>query len=158
MIESKKRVHTESPDALLVLLRRTLEVLPTDAQSDRITRRHQKGIRASLGCRGSFFCRSDEIILEVENSEQIRIPVRGLPAALGSSIHADGRASSSFAVRGKGVSRLHCELTRNGPFITLRDKGSKNGTYLNGKPIEEESLCEGDRVSMGEVEFVVKRG
>ncbi|MEH1884351.1 FHA domain-containing protein [Nostoc sp.] len=34
-----------------------------------------------------------------------------------------------------GISRYHCLLDINPPDIRVRDFGSKNGTYINGKNI-----------------------
>ncbi len=54
------------------------------------------------------------------------------------------------------VSRRHCELEVSGAEITIRDLGSSNGTYVNGKRIAETRLKPGDRVVVGPARFVVQ--
>lgn len=55
------------------------------------------------------------------------------------------------------VSRVHAELFRNpaGVFI-LRDLGSKNGTFVNGRPVggDGSPLAEGDVIRLGETLFL----
>lgn len=54
------------------------------------------------------------------------------------------------------VSRLHCEITANETGITVKDLGSSNGTYVNGKRVAESPLKAGDKLSVGPVVFVVQ--
>ena len=51
------------------------------------------------------------------------------------------------------VSRQHSSITRLAEGYLLRDLGSSNGTYVNGQRIQEYLLCDGDRVSIGDIEF-----
>jgi eukaryotic-like serine/threonine-protein kinase len=37
--------------------------------------------------------------------------------------------------RDKLISRHHCQLDIKPPHIEVRDLGSRNGTYINGKPV-----------------------
>lgn len=48
------------------------------------------------------------------------------------------------------LSRRHCLLIRNGEEFTIRDLGSRNGTLVNGVPIEEQALRHGDQISIGD--------
>ena len=51
-----------------------------------------------------------------------------------------------------GVSRLHAELIRRGPFLYVSDAGlSRNGTFVNGEPVVQALLTDGDVVSFGGV-------
>jgi transcriptional regulator with GAF, ATPase, and Fis domain len=54
------------------------------------------------------------------------------------------------------LSRRHCRLYR-GPdgWWRVADLGSRNGTFLNGTPIMDERLDEGDRVEIGESALAV---
>ena len=54
------------------------------------------------------------------------------------------------------VSRAHCEVESLDTEITIRDLGSANGTYVNGKRIAETTLSAGDHISIGPVQFVVQ--
>lgn len=51
------------------------------------------------------------------------------------------------------VSRQHSSITRLAEGYLLRDLGSSNGTYVNGQRVQEYLLCDGDRVSIGDIEF-----
>jgi len=51
-------------------------------------------------------------------------------------------------------SRAHCQVRRDGRLFSLVDLGSRNGTQLNGKKISERLLSFGDRIRVGEVEFL----
>ena len=54
------------------------------------------------------------------------------------------------------VSRRHCELDKEREAIRLRDLGSQNGTYLNGKRIEESVINPGDYLQVGPVTFTLQ--
>ncbi|MCS6800987.1 MAG: FHA domain-containing protein [Chloroflexota bacterium] len=47
------------------------------------------------------------------------------------------------------VSRFHAKLERRGEQLVLIDLGSTNGTFLNGAPITEKALKEGDTIQIG---------
>ncbi|GDY13557.1 hypothetical protein LBMAG53_24350 [Planctomycetota bacterium] len=51
-------------------------------------------------------------------------------------------------------SRAHCEVRRDGRMWTLVDLGSRNGTNLNGRRVSERQLAFGDKIRVGEVEYV----
>jgi Nif-specific regulatory protein len=66
-----------------------------------------------------------------------------------------GRAvSNSLCVEDPLVSRHHCVVTRKGSQYILTDRGSVNRTYVNGLPMEEHPLRNGDEVKIGESLFV----
>jgi VWFA-related protein len=52
------------------------------------------------------------------------------------------------------ISREHARIKKLKPGYVLFDLKSKNGTYVNGRPIVENLLKEGMTVRIGEVEFV----
>ena len=55
------------------------------------------------------------------------------------------------------ISRHHCVITIADGFVTVRDFGSRNGTFVNGERIRgEEELNNGDRLSIGPLNFVVE--
>lgn len=51
---------------------------------------------------------------------------------------------------GAEISRQHAEIVREGPLVILRDAGSKNGCYVNGRLHQEVPLALGDVVRLGE--------
>jgi signal transduction histidine kinase len=58
-------------------------------------------------------------------------------------------ASHSVQLHDTEVSRDHAELYRRGEGYVLRDLGSSNGTYVNGRPIQEIELASGDQLQLG---------
>ena len=52
------------------------------------------------------------------------------------------------------LSRRHCVVARSGAEITIRDLGSRNGTRVNGMPVEERLLENQDQISVGSSFFV----
>ena len=47
------------------------------------------------------------------------------------------------------VSRKHAEFVRNGKTFSVKDLASLNGTYHNGKRVDEIALTDGDEVQVG---------
>lgn len=54
------------------------------------------------------------------------------------------------------VSRRHAEVVREGSGFGVKDLGSSNGTFHNGRRLKEFSLRDGDLVTFGAVAFDVK--
>jgi len=51
------------------------------------------------------------------------------------------------------VSRKHCEINQDQHVLKLRDLGSRNGTYINGKRVDEVDIKPGDYIQIGPVTF-----
>ncbi len=68
-----------------------------------------------------------------------------------------GRAPGvDFVVDAALVSRVHCRLTLSpANELELEDLGSTNGTFVNGKKVVKVMLSDGDKLTVGRVEFVV---
>ena len=55
------------------------------------------------------------------------------------------------------VSRHHCVLLQDGYTLRIRDLGSKNGTYVNGRRVNGEVfLSQDDMISVGEITMQVE--
>ena len=54
------------------------------------------------------------------------------------------------------VSRKHCQLSIEEDRLNVRDLGSRNGTYVNGRQIEASAVAAGDRIQVGPVSFAVQ--
>lgn len=54
------------------------------------------------------------------------------------------------------ISRRHCELNQDQNQLKLRDLGSRNGTFVNGRRVEEIQLNPGDEIQVGPVKFGVQ--
>ena len=65
------------------------------------------------------------------------------------------RADVAISIFDRSLSRRHCAVelrgTSHGPAYVLRDLGSTNGTHVNGQPITERELEDGDKVTIGDV-------
>jgi pSer/pThr/pTyr-binding forkhead associated (FHA) protein len=54
------------------------------------------------------------------------------------------------------ISRHHCEVLIDGGAATVRDLGSRNGTFVNGQRIsEQQRLKAGDKLTVGQLQFEV---
>ena len=52
------------------------------------------------------------------------------------------------------VSRKHAEILREGTEFTIHDRGSLNGTYVNGERVEGTKLATGDEIQIGKFKLV----
>ena len=67
-----------------------------------------------------------------------------------------GRHPDNDLVLGEpAVSRFHGRLTRGEAGWQLADLGSRQGTFVNGRPIREAELAHGDLLAIGESTFFV---
>jgi pSer/pThr/pTyr-binding forkhead associated (FHA) protein len=68
-----------------------------------------------------------------------------------------GRAKECALRAGsEAISRRHCAIVRAGDRVTVRDLGSRNGTYVNDERIEKEvPLTVGDELRVGPLKFRV---
>ncbi len=76
------------------------------------------------------------------------VPIKKSSFVIGRSKECALRAGS------EAISRKHCELAQNESGISVRDLGSRNGTYVNDEKIEGTiELTHGDRLRIGPLEF-----
>lgn len=75
--------------------------------------------------------------------------VRGERCVIGRDTDADLRIPVGT------VSRQHCEVRIDGDEPVVRDLGSSNGTFLNGKRVTESSIDAGDLLRVGPTTFTV---
>lgn len=69
-----------------------------------------------------------------------------------------GRATiADLVVDAPLLSRVHCRLTAHADKLLVEDLRSTNGTYVNGRRVERAALGDGDRLTVGRVEFAVSR-
>ncbi|HHW13784.1 MAG TPA: DUF3662 domain-containing protein [Firmicutes bacterium] len=77
-------------------------------------------------------------------------PDRGRSLRLRPGENRIGRADDNDLVLGDtNVSRHHASLLWRDGVVRVRDLGSRNGTRLNGQPVEEAEVAEGDEVQLG---------
>jgi pSer/pThr/pTyr-binding forkhead associated (FHA) protein len=74
------------------------------------------------------------------------------------AIKTIGRSDrADFVVDRALVSRLHCRLTAGDDKIEVHDLTSTNGTFVNGKRVEQAEIAGGDRLRVGRIELTVER-
>ena len=78
-----------------------------------------------------------------------RVPVAGERVTFGR------KTSNTISLKDAKISGVHCEVGVEDGRPVLRDLGSTNGTFLEGKRIDEIVLDHGDRVVVGDSEFVL---
>jgi len=66
--------------------------------------------------------------------------------------------SNSIVLDDMLVSRRHVVITADDEGLLLRDLGSRNGTFVNGRRVEQTLLHEGDRIGIGASTFEVRDG
>jgi pSer/pThr/pTyr-binding forkhead associated (FHA) protein len=80
----------------------------------------------------------------VERRELVRV------VNLGEGALRIGRApDNDIVIDRKRASRYHAWLRRKNDSVQIRDLGSRNGTFVNGRRIESAQLSVGDTVHLG---------
>jgi len=121
-------------------LRDTLRLDP--ATADAIRERVQA--RAAVGATSRWVLEN-----RLEDGEVQRAPVQPLPFIIG---RLPGLA---LVLPSASVSKTHAEIYSDGVALRVRDLGSRNGTFLNHRPIADAPLHEGDVLGIGNYKFRV---
>ncbi|MFC1609491.1 ATP-binding protein [Myxococcota bacterium] len=81
----------------------------------------------------------------------LRGPNRGEVHEITGEITLGRGGEAKIRVSDRGVSREHAKITVNeAGTCTIRDLGSRNGTWVNGTRVSESSLNSGDRIGVGD--------
>lgn len=76
---------------------------------------------------------------------------------LPSSVTVIGRRHScDLCIPLVSVSKKHCQLNLDNGVLKIRDLGSRNGTYLNSKRINDATIKAGDSIKIGPLTFVLQ--
>ena len=91
-------------------------------------------------------------MLSSEGTEPVVIRLApGTTKTLGRAAQAD------LIVEAALVSRVHCRLRVNpAGDLEVEDLGSTNGTQVNGRRVTREQLNDGDMLSVGRLDLLVK--
>lgn len=73
----------------------------------------------------------------------------------GSNLLGRGQ-DAHFRLPDTGVSRQHAEIRYDGRNAVLSDLGSTNGTTVNGGPVQDWQLADGDHIRVGHSDIVVR--
>jgi hypothetical protein len=86
-------------------------------------------------------------------------PARGTSIPLDAVTSLGREVNNSVVVDDEFVSSEHALLTYRGRAWYLEDRGSTNGTYLNGQRIDDQKLLRfGDEIGLGAVRLRLERG
>src|SRR5436190_1947786 len=64
------------------------------------------------------------------------------------------RSETDLRLPGADISRVHAEIVTGNASSTIRDHGSRFGTFVNGERIAERMLVHGDRIRLGQSDEV----
>lgn len=68
-----------------------------------------------------------------------------------------GRSNqNNIILHNKRTSSNHCKIYRTSGLLKIRDLRSSNGTYVNGKRINEKTLVDGDVINISVYEIIIK--
>ncbi len=94
------------------------------------------------------------LVLHVRRGQETeQVPITGKTFTIGRS-----REDAHYLDDSAGVSRLHCEIARKENLWTVKDLGSKNGSFLNGAPMvpyKEYSFQVGDILKIIRSEYTL---
>jgi serine phosphatase RsbU (regulator of sigma subunit) len=90
-----------------------------------------------------------EARLHVSDSQGRRVVVLDRPLFL-----IGRRTAADLQIVSTDVSREHAEIVQEDGRYTLRDRGSRYGTFVNGEQITERSLQHGDRIRLGRTDAI----
>jgi len=89
------------------------------------------------------------LILRTGLSKGASWPITGAPLLIGRE------QGCQIALPDALISRKHCEIVLSAGQILLRDLGSSNATFVNGKPVDTCTLQPGDQVMLGRTVLLV---
>jgi pSer/pThr/pTyr-binding forkhead associated (FHA) protein len=67
----------------------------------------------------------------------------------GSRFTIGRHSDNDIVVKDRSASRHHAFFEREGENLIVHDKGSKNGTFVNGKKVQSAQVYHGDLVKVG---------
>ena len=82
------------------------------------------------------------LILMTPKGQTTQVPVTEPEMTIGRAEH------NHVVLASQHVSRFHAALATDGPVVTIRDLGSRNGTFVNGRRIEMQILVNGDNIDI----------
>ena len=108
---------------------------------------------------GSVTADSSDVALEAYTLTVTKGPQVGDYFELNPELTTVGRnPKADIFLNDQTVSRDHAELIQSSEVVIVRDRGSLNGTYVNGTVVDEAELRDGDRLQIGTFQLTFRRG
>ena len=82
-------------------------------------------------------------------------PARGRSAPVANGVSIGRDEQNALPISDPALSRHHCVIDRLGDGFVIRDLASKNGVFVNGCPVSERTLADGDQIRIGDSALVV---
>jgi hypothetical protein len=92
----------------------------------------------------------------VQEQPGLRVEVGGRRHPIAGTTVIGRGAEADLQLTDTGVSRRHAELRVVAGGLEVHDLGSTNGTWVNDRRVQAASLKDGDRVTVGTTELVVR--
>jgi DNA-binding NtrC family response regulator len=80
---------------------------------------------------------------------------RGRSVPLTGTVTIGRDDQNELAIRDAALSRRHCVVTVSQDAVTISDLQSRNGVFVNGSPVTERALADGDQIRIGDSAIVV---
>jgi len=91
-----------------------------------------------------------KLILVVKGKPRKEIPLQKAVTIIGRARECDVQVPLAL------VSRRHCQIVMLDDSLTVKDGGSSNGTFVNGKRVKQRQLSPGDELTVGPARFRVE--
>lgn len=89
-------------------------------------------------------------VIDAQGRRSVRVPSE--PFVIGRS------SDTQLQLNDAHVSRRHAELSLDGQVWQVRDLGSRGGTFVNDKKVEQSPIRPGDRIKIGDTEIRIESG
>ena len=90
------------------------------------------------------------VLVSLAGDRRFRLPS-------GQSLVLGREPLSDLPVLDAGVSRRHAELRADDDAVEVRDLGSRNGTWVNGRRVSNARVTQGDLLAFGPIELRLHR-
>src|SRR5262245_33814603 len=86
-------------------------------------------------------------------------PAKGAVVDVTEPVISIGRESSNaLPIPDVSLAKRHCEIIRENDGVRLLDLNSLNGTFVNGVPVKERRLVDGDHIQLSQTVLFFSMG
>jgi hypothetical protein len=113
--------------------------------------RTRMGPGRSLGSEAPTFALPNAVLMVAGKVDTVPAEYR-----LGTVSYIGRAADCAIQITERSASRRHAAITATPDGFIVLDLQSQNGTFVNGEPIRERLLVDGDRIQIGGVSFIFR--